>query len=145
MTEALLLWGIYLKVKAHWSWELWSWHPSSCTFGSRGSSWLSQQNQIPFFFGKLSRGFTDGGFSCKCHLWSLWCTLSPLQPEWRLPKLPLLNSISLCLIATSEIYLQMPLRTLLSDFSVQILFSIVTGKYPIISILTLRLLFVFFF
>lgn len=55
-------------------------------------------------------------------------TLSPLYPEWRLPKLPQLNSISLCLIPTSEIYLQMPLIKLVRDFSVQILFSIIAGK-----------------
>lgn len=50
----------------------------------------------------------------------------------------LLNSIPLHLIATSENYLQMPLIKLVRGFSVQILFSIIAGKCPILLVLTLR-------
>lgn len=46
-------------------------------------------------------------------------------------------------MTTSENCLQMPLIKLLRDFSVQILFSIIAGKYPIILVLTLRPLFFF--
>lgn len=56
----------------------------------------------------------------------------------------LLNSIPLHLIATSENYLQMPLIKLVRGFSVQILFSIIAGKCPILLVLTLRH-FIFFF
>lgn len=41
-------------------------------------------------------------------------------------------------MAASENYLRVPLIKLLRDFSVQILFSIIAGKYPIILVLTLR-------
>lgn len=69
--------------------------------------------------------------------------LVPSLPEWRLPKLPLLNFIPLCLIAASENYLQTPLIKLVRGFSVQILFSIIAGKCPILLVLTLRS-FIFF-